>query len=132
MSDPISVSLSNAILFVSDPKWYSKENYRPMPEPSRSDVVTADEFGMTICCRHEVDGPVAISIGPNEPQDFGMELQIESRLQTPSGVVAASTVYDDAVVETVCQVPESLVRIWLNQSVNADRVHIQVLGVQAI
>ena len=132
MSASISISLSNAVLFVCDPAWYSKERYRPMPEPSRADVVTADDFGMTICCRHEIDGPVAVSIGQGEPEDASMVLQIERPLRTPSGIMAASTVYDDAIVETKCRSPDSVVRVWLRNHANSDRVYIQVRDVPPV
>ncbi|WP_342359658.1 hypothetical protein [Terrarubrum flagellatum] len=118
----IDVSPPNSILFISD-----IDGGTP-PMPVRGAMILASPSGVSVACYPEQDGPTTIVIGAMNEVALAVEPLFDGTIETPNGVLMASTSELEKLMEAEGAKPRAHIRVWTNHPKWPDQI---MIGVEA-
>ena len=112
--------LPNSILLIEDP------GGGEIPVWVAGKLIASSGSCIAVGCRSETDGETEVLIGRAGDVDPGLLPAFDGTLPTPSRGLAVRSVLGDTVLEVPVRGDETRIRVWVNHSVEPDRVIIGI------
>ncbi|MFJ6272427.1 hypothetical protein QMY03_19055 [Arthrobacter sp. KFRI-F3372] len=123
-----TVAFPNALM------WLMSEDHQELVIPDIDGVAnfwtSKNVWGVAV--QHDIDGPVTVTVGAEEPQDPALMPLHEGILHTGRQLIDVQTVYLDSITRFKTNTQDAAIRIWGDDPGQPERVHIQCQDIEEI
>jgi hypothetical protein len=98
-----------------------------IPDGMRGQLIVATNSCVAVGCLSEVDGETEFVLGASAEVSPGEPPTFEGKLRTPGRRLEISSVLGDSILMTPVSQSETVVRIWVNDAKEPDRV---IVGIE--
>jgi hypothetical protein len=110
-----------SIVLISDPAGGK------VPYGVRGQLIVATNSSVAVGCLSEVDGETEFVLGASSEVNPGEPPTFEGKISTPSRRLEISSMLGDSILTTPVPQYETMVRIWVNDPKEPDRV---IVGIE--
>jgi hypothetical protein len=97
------------------------------PDSMRGQLIAATNSCVAVGCLCEVDGETEFVLGASSAVNPGGPPTFEGRINTPNRRLEISSVLGDSILTTEVSQHETVVRVWVNDPKEPDRV---IVGIE--
>lgn len=121
MANSTKIAPPNSLILIEDPSGGQ------IPASMKGSLIASTDFCIAVGCRSDTDGETEFTLGKAHDVDPGDHPVFQGILKTPSLRITLKSVVGQTILEAPVSHRETMVRIWVNDPSEPDRV---IVGVE--